>query len=182
MVCCMILMEELINLITSWFFAVYPANGLSNCNPNWQFEKEVSLSNTVMRDDHCYLRFQCPIYCCNQHNYLGYHVCISFPFHGFGLISEPCVVCLSRNHILKLPVILCNALNSGGARIPNLGIPTSTSIKKSVVFNCNEWKYYKIWANLRGCFFYCFGLQWVKILQNMALYIYIYKYIYIEVC
>ena len=112
MVCCMILMEELINLITSWFFAVYPANGLSNCNPNWQFEKEVSLSNTVMRDDHCYLRFQCPIYCCNQHNYLGYHVCISFPFHGFGLISEPCVVCLSRNHILKLPVILCDALNN----------------------------------------------------------------------
>lgn len=70
MVCCMILMEELINLITSWFLAVYPANGLSNCNPNWQFEKEVSLPNTVMGDDHYYLRFQCPNYCCNQHNYL----------------------------------------------------------------------------------------------------------------
>jgi hypothetical protein len=33
-------------------------------------------------------------------------------------------------------------------------------------------------ARSRSCFFYYFRLQWVKILQNIALYIYIYKYIY----
>ena len=68
---------------------------------------------------------------------------------------------------------------------PNLGIPTSTSIKKLVVLNCNEWKYYKIWANLRGCFFLLF---WTSMSENTTKYgiihihIQVYTHIYIEVC
>ena len=70
---------------------------------------------------------------------------------------------------------------SGGVRIPNLCIPTSTSIKKSVVFNCNEWKYYKIWANLIGCFFTVLGFngwKYYKIWHYTYTYTSIYTYIH----